>query len=88
MLYELVASSLPDCEIKNKGISGDTLAGGCACFQKDVIEPKPDIVISEYSALTAVDKLSSATVLPTSSALVALDAFYMNRDRNSEYYCC
>ena len=45
-----LADSLPDCEIINKGIGGDTLAGGRARFQKDVIESKPDIVVIELGA--------------------------------------
>ena len=45
-----LATYLPDCEIINKGISGDTLAGGRARFQKDVIELEPDLVIIELGA--------------------------------------
>lgn len=41
---------LPNDEIINKGIGGDTLEGGRKRFEKDVIELKPDIVIIELGA--------------------------------------
>jgi len=36
--------------IINKGISGDTLAGGRARFEKDVVAERPDIVVIELGA--------------------------------------
>ena len=41
---------LPSDKIINKGISGDTLAGGRARFDTDVLAFKPDIVIIELGA--------------------------------------
>jgi lysophospholipase L1-like esterase len=41
---------LPEEKIINKGISGDTLMGGRARFQKDVVDLKPDIVVIELGA--------------------------------------
>lgn len=45
-----LAKSLPDCEIINKGISGDTLKGGRGRFQADVLDIKPNILIIELGA--------------------------------------
>jgi len=45
-----LAVFLPDCEIINKGVGGDTLAGGRARFKKDVLDLKPDIVVIELDA--------------------------------------
>ena len=45
-----LANSLSDCEIVNKGINGDTLAGGRARFKADVLDLKPDIVVIELGA--------------------------------------
>lgn len=45
-----LAKSLPDCEIINKGRSGDTLKGGRYRFQADVLDIKPDILIIELDA--------------------------------------
>jgi lysophospholipase L1-like esterase len=41
---------LPDCEIINRGISGDTLGGGRKRFAKDVMELHPDILVFELGA--------------------------------------
>jgi len=41
---------LPEHTIINKGIGGDTLAGGRQRFQSDVLELKPDIVVIELGA--------------------------------------
>lgn len=41
---------LPEHTILNKGVGGDTLAGGRARFAKDVLELKPDVVIIELGA--------------------------------------
>lgn len=45
-----LAKYLPHCQIINKGIGGDTLAGGRARFQKDVLDLKPDLVVIELGA--------------------------------------
>ncbi len=45
-----LASFLPDCEIINKGVGGDTLMSGRARFQEDVISLEPDIVVIELDA--------------------------------------
>mgnify|MGYP006299711757 CR=1 FL=1 len=47
---DYLQSWLPDCRIVNKGIGGDTLAGGRARFQTDVLDLKPDIVVLELGA--------------------------------------
>ncbi|MFA6715113.1 MAG: GDSL-type esterase/lipase family protein [Victivallaceae bacterium] len=41
---------LPDCEIINRGIGGDTLGGGRKRFAKDVMELCPDILVFELGA--------------------------------------
>ena len=41
---------LPSHAIINKGIGGDTLAGGRARFQRDVLAMKPDVVVIELGA--------------------------------------
>jgi acyl-CoA thioesterase-1 len=41
---------LPSHKIINKGINGDTLAGGSARFDRDVLELKPDVVVIELGA--------------------------------------
>jgi len=41
---------LPDCEVVNKGVGGDTLGGGRKRFQRDVLDLKPDVVIIELGA--------------------------------------
>jgi lysophospholipase L1-like esterase len=41
---------LPDEKIINKGIGGDTLAGGRSRFQKDVLDLNPDVVVIELGA--------------------------------------
>jgi len=47
---DYLAKWLPRHKIINKGVDGDTLAGGRARFQKDVIDLKPDIVVIELGA--------------------------------------
>lgn len=47
---DYLQARLPDCEIVNKCISGDTLDGGRARFQADVIALEPDIVIIQLGA--------------------------------------
>ncbi len=41
---------LPNEKVINKGIGGDTLAGGRARFQKDALDLKPDVVVIELGA--------------------------------------
>ncbi|MBN1556760.1 MAG: hypothetical protein JW951_01290 [Lentisphaerae bacterium] len=41
---------LPEAEIVNKGIGGDTLAGGRARFRRDVLDLDPDAVVIELGA--------------------------------------
>lgn len=41
---------LPEYIIINKGVNGDTLAGGRQRFQPDVLELKPDVVVIELGA--------------------------------------
>jgi len=41
---------MPECEIINKGIGGDTLGGGRKRYQRDVMDLKPDVVIIELGA--------------------------------------
>ena len=41
---------LPDCFIINKGINGDTLIGGRARFEQDVLKERPDVVIIALGA--------------------------------------
>ena len=41
---------LPEHTFVNKGVSGDTLAGGRARFQADVLDLQPDVVIIELGA--------------------------------------
>ena len=45
-----LSQSLPQHQIINKGINGDTLAGGRARFDRDVLELKPDVVVIELGA--------------------------------------
>ena len=45
-----LAKMLPDCEIINRGISGDTLGGGRKRFAKDVMKLHPDILVFELGA--------------------------------------
>ncbi|MDD5597099.1 MAG: SGNH/GDSL hydrolase family protein, partial [Victivallaceae bacterium] len=45
-----LARMLPDCEIINRGIGGDTLGGGRKRFVKDVMELHPDILVFELGA--------------------------------------
>ena len=41
---------LPKHKIINKGINGDTLAGGKIRFKRDVLDNKPDVVVIELGA--------------------------------------
>ncbi len=45
-----LAKWLPQHTIVNKGVGGDTLAGGRTRFQRDVIDLNPDIVVIELGA--------------------------------------
>ncbi|MDD5697524.1 MAG: SGNH/GDSL hydrolase family protein [Victivallaceae bacterium] len=45
-----LARLLPDCELINRGIGGDTLGGGRKRFAKDVLELYPDILVFELGA--------------------------------------
>ena len=45
-----LAQMLPDCEVINRGIGGDTLGGGRKRFAKDVMELHPDILVFELGA--------------------------------------
>jgi len=45
-----LTSWLPGAEIINKGIGGDTLAGGRARYEKDVLLLQPDVVVIELGA--------------------------------------
>lgn len=47
---DYLAKWLPKHKIINKGISGDTLAGGRERFDKDVISLNPDVVVIELGA--------------------------------------
>ncbi|MDD5729074.1 MAG: SGNH/GDSL hydrolase family protein [Victivallales bacterium] len=45
-----LAQMLPDCEIINRGIGGDTLGGGRKRFAEDVLTLHPDILVFELGA--------------------------------------
>ncbi len=45
-----LARWLPEHQFFNRGISGDTLEGGRARFQRDVLDLAPDIVVIELGA--------------------------------------
>jgi len=45
-----LAAWLPGCEVINKGVGGDTLAGGKKRYQRDVLDLNPDIVVIELGA--------------------------------------
>ena len=45
-----LAKWLPDSEVFNKGIGGDTLGGGRARYQKDVMDLSPDVVVIALGA--------------------------------------
>ncbi len=45
-----LVQTLPDCEIINRGIGGDTLGGGRKRFTKDVMNLQPDILVFELGA--------------------------------------
>lgn len=45
-----LAAWLPDAEIINKGIGGNTLAQGRARYQRDVLDLNPDVVVIELGA--------------------------------------
>lgn len=47
---DYLAKWLPNDTIINKGINGDTLAGGRARFDRDVLDLHPDVVIIELGA--------------------------------------
>jgi len=47
---DYLAKWFPNDIIYNEGVGGDTLAGGRARFQKDVLDHNPDIVIIELGA--------------------------------------
>ena len=47
---DLLQLSLPDYELINSGIGGDTLAGGLARLEKDVLQWRPGVVIVELGA--------------------------------------
>jgi acyl-CoA thioesterase-1 len=47
---DYLAQRLPDCEVINKGIGGDTLGGGRKRFGTDVLNLKPDVVVIELGA--------------------------------------
>jgi len=45
-----LATWLPACEVINKGIGGDTLAGGIKRFERDVLNLQPDVLVLELGA--------------------------------------
>lgn len=47
---DMLQQSLPDCEVVNSGIGGDTLGGGLTRLEKSVLAFKPDYVIVELGA--------------------------------------
>lgn len=42
---DMLQVSLPECRVENRGIGGDTVGGGLARLEKDVLKLKPDVVI-------------------------------------------
>jgi len=47
---DYLASAFPDCEVINKGISGQTLADGRRRFQSDVLDLRPKVLVFELVA--------------------------------------
>ncbi len=47
---DFLAKAFPECDIVNKGVGGDSIAGGLLRFQKDVVELNPKVVILELGA--------------------------------------
>ena len=47
---DYLASAFPDCEVINKGISGQTLADGRRRFQGDVLDLRPKVLVFELVA--------------------------------------
>lgn len=45
-----LAAWMPDCEVINKGIGGDTLGGGRKRYELDVLALNPDVVVIELGA--------------------------------------
>lgn len=45
-----LAKWMPDCDVINKGVGGDTLGGGRNRYEQDVLALNPDVVVIELGA--------------------------------------